>query len=146
MKKLIFAVVLIGVVCLISVNPAAAQDKETELVKIPLNNYLQGHMTGSSEFILKAFQKDARIISIRDGKLASLSVDEFAKLFVGKPASDEAKRKRTIESIDISGNAAVAKIILDYPAIKFVDYMSLLKIDGEWKIVNKSFYAEPKKK
>ena len=49
-----------------------------------------------------------------------------------------------VESVDIAGNAAVAKIILDYPSVKFVDYMSLLKINGEWKIINKSFYAEPK--
>jgi hypothetical protein len=62
----------------------------------------------------------------------------------GKPAPDEDKRKRWIESVEVSGSAAVGKIILDYPTVKFVDYMTLLKIDGEWKIVNKSFYAEPK--
>ncbi|HEX8636521.1 MAG TPA: nuclear transport factor 2 family protein [Pyrinomonadaceae bacterium] len=49
-----------------------------------------------------------------------------------------------MESVDITGNAASAKIILDYPTVRFTDYMSLLKIDGEWKIVNKTFYAEPK--
>ena len=43
-------------------------------------------------------------------------------------------------------NTASAKIILDHPATRFVDYMSLLKIDGEWKIVSKIFYAEPKAK
>ncbi|MGH9904872.1 MAG: PQQ-binding-like beta-propeller repeat protein [Pyrinomonadaceae bacterium] len=62
----------------------------------------------------------------------------------GKPAADEAQRKRAIESIDITGNAAIAKIVLDYPQVKFTDYMSLLKIDGEWKIINKTFYAETK--
>lgn len=69
------------------------------------------------------------------------------RAFTGKPAADEEKRKdgRKIEAIDIAGNAAVGKIVLDYPNVKFVDYMTLLKINGEWKIVNKSFYAEPKK-
>jgi len=28
--------------------------------------------------------------------------------------------------------------------VKFTGYFTLLKIDGEWKIVNKSFHAEPK--
>lgn len=83
-------------------------------------------------------------MAFRDGKITNLSVEEFAGRFNGKAADDEAKRKRAIESIDISGNAGSAKIVLDYPTVKFVDYMSLLKIDGEWKIVNKSFYAEPK--
>jgi len=143
-KKLMFLFVLIGIGSLFLGNEVAAQDKETESAKIPLNNYLQGHITGNSEFIRKAFHKDARIMAFRDGKLLNWDVEEFATRFDGKPAKDEAKRERKIESLDISGNAAIAKIVLDYPTIKFVDYMSLLKIDGEWKIVNKSFYAEPK--
>lgn len=117
---------------------------EKDLARIPLENYLKGHATGNPEFIRQAFYKDARIMAFRDGKITNLSVEEFAGRFNGKAADDEAKRRRTIESLDISGNAAIAKIVLDYPAVKFVDYMSLLKIDGEWKIVNKSFYAEPK--
>jgi hypothetical protein len=88
------------------------------------------------------------MIWIRDGKYSVESFDAFIKrAFTGKPAADEEQRKtgRKIESIDVTGNAAVARIILDYPTVKFVDYMTLLKINGEWKIVNKSFYAEPKK-
>jgi hypothetical protein len=123
---------------------AAGQDREAELVKIPLNNYIQGHATGNPEFMRKAFYKDARIMAFRDGKVMNWDVEEFAKRFDGNSAKDEAERKRKIERIDISGTAAIAKISLDYPTIKFIDYMALLKIDGEWKIVSKSFYAEPK--
>lgn len=143
MKSLMFLFVLTG--SLFFVNSAAAQENENESVKIPLNDYLQAHATGNPESVRKAFFKDARIMAFRDGKLTNLSVGEFASRFNGKAADDEAKRKRKIESLDISGNAAIAKIVLDYPTVKFIDYMSLLKIDGEWKIVNKSFYAEPKK-
>lgn len=144
MKHLICLSVLIGMVTLFFAGKASAQDNETELVKVPLNNYLQGHATGSPEFMRKAFHKDARIMAFRDGKLMNWSVEEFASRFTGTPAKDEAQRTRKIESIDISGNAAIAKISLDYPTIKFIDYMALLKVDGEWKIVNKSFYAEMK--
>jgi hypothetical protein len=49
-----------------------------------------------------------------------------------------------IESVDVTGNAAVAKIVLDYPTTRLTDYFTLLKVDGEWKIMNKIFYAEPK--
>lgn len=141
MKHLICLFVLIG---MFFAGTATAQDNESELVKVPLNNYLQGHVTGNAEFMRKAFHKDARIMAFRDGKLLNWSVEEFASRFTGTQAKDEAERTRKIESIDVSGNAAVAKISLDYPTIKFIDYMALLKIDGEWKIVNKSFFAEPK--
>jgi hypothetical protein len=83
---------------------------------------------------------------IRDGEFSSRSFAEYIAGASGRPAADEAMRKRTIESIDIAGNAASAKIILDYPNVRFVDYMTLLKIGGEWKIVSKVFYAEPKAK
>ncbi len=83
-------------------------------------------------------------MTVRENKISNLSVEEFAGFFKGISADDEVQRKRKIESLDVSGNAAIAKITLDYPTVKFTDYMSLLKIDGEWKIVNKSFYVEPK--
>jgi hypothetical protein len=38
----------------------------------------------------------------------------------------------------------VGKIVLDYPNALITDYTSLLKIDGEWKIVNKIFTVQPK--
>jgi hypothetical protein len=37
------------------------------------------------------------------------------------------------------------KITLAYPSATLTDYMALLKVDGEWKIVNKIFHADRKK-
>lgn len=79
------------------------------------------------------------------GQFAQRTSAEYIAGASGKPAADEAARKRSIESIDISGNAAIAKVVLDYPQVRFTDYMSLLKVGDEWKIVNKTFYAQPKK-
>ena len=123
---------------------ANAQTAEKDAVRVPLDNYLKGHATGDGEYMKKAFHTEGNLIFIRDGKFTTRSFTEYIAGFTGKPAADEDKRKRSIESIDIAGNAATAKIILDYPSVRFVDYMTLLKINGEWKIVNKSFYAEPK--
>jgi hypothetical protein len=138
MKKFNFLFVIIGVFTMI----AFAQDKES--VKVPLENYLQGHATGNGEFHQKAFYPDSRLLFVRDGKLMQRTSAEYIKGAGGKPAADEASRKRWIEMVDMTGNAAIAKIILDYPTNYFVDYFALLKIDGEWKIVNKSFYSQPR--
>src|SRR5215207_7099115 len=121
----------------------AAQPSEKDMVRVPLENYIKGHATGEGEYMRKAFHTEGNLIFIRDGKFTTRSFTDYIAGFSGKPAADEANRKRGIESIDIAGNAATAKIILDYPTTRFVDYMSLLKIDGEWKIVAKTFYAEP---
>lgn len=121
------------------------EDLELAAARVPLENYLQGHATGNPEFMKKAFYTEGKLIFVREGKYTTRTFEEYiAGMKDGKPAADESNRKCRIESIEVSGNAAVGKIILDYPTVKFVDYMTLLKIDGEWKIVNKSFYAEPK--
>jgi Putative lumazine-binding len=136
----------IATVVLLFGMTAVAQTSEKDAVRVPLENYLKGHATGDGEYMRKAFHTEGNLIFIRDGKYATRSFAEYIAGFTGKPAADEAQRRRSIESIDVAGNAASARIVLDYPTTKFVDYMSLLKIDGEWKIVNKIFYAEPKTK
>lgn len=124
----------------------AATEAEAAAARVPLENYISAHATGNPEYIRKAFFPDAKIMAFRDGKLLNLSVDEFASRFSGKPAADESQRRRRIDSLDITGNAGVARIVLDYPDATLTDYMSLLKVDGAWKIVNKVFNAEPKAK
>lgn len=111
----------------------------------PIEDYLQGHITGKAEYMYKAFAHDARIVSFRDGALHSLSVEEFVSARCpGHPAADETQRKRFITQFDVVGNAGVAKVVLDYPEVVFTDYMTLLQIDGAWKIVNKTFSAAPR--
>ncbi len=143
MKKL----TVLFVTVLVFVIGGFAQTSEKDAVRVPLDNYIKAHATGDPEYAQKAFHTEGNMIWIRDGKYAIEPFDSFIKrAFTGKPAADEAQRKngRRIEAIDITGDAAVARIVLDYPTVKFVDYMTLLKINGEWKIVNKSYHAERK--
>jgi hypothetical protein len=144
MKKalLLFAILLVA-----AAANAVAQSGDEEAVRVPLENYIKAHATGDPEYARKAFHTEGSMVWIREGKYSSEPFAAFIKrAFTGKPAADEEKRKngRKIESIDVAGNAASAKIVLDYPTVRFVDYMTLLKINGDWKIVSKVFYAEPK--
>lgn len=145
MKKLIL-LVLLGSLGFVTWQAVRAQSAEEAAVRSALEHYMLGHATGQGEHFRKIFHPDAKLFAVRDGKYWQLTSEEYIARAAGKPAADEPQRKRAIESIDITGNAAVAKIVLDYPAVKFTDYMSLLKIDGEWKIVNKTFYAENRAK
>lgn len=117
---------------------------EAAAVRIPLESYLQGHATGDGTYMRKAFLPTAHIEGIRDGKFVSWTVDEYAAGFKGAPAADEARRKRSIDEVDVSGDAAMARVTLDYPAGTFTDYFVLLKVDGEWKIANKVWTRQPK--
>ena len=126
--------------------PARAQNAEDAAVRAAIEHYFRGHATGQGEHFRKVFHPDAKLFAVREGKYWQLTSEEYIARAPGKPAADEEQRKRSIESVDSSGNAAIATVVLDYPQVKFTDYMSLLKIDGQWMIVNKTFYAEPKGK
>ena len=117
---------------------------EAAAVRVPLASYLKGHATGDGAYMRKAFLPTARIEGIRDGKFVSWTVDEYAAGFKGAPAADEAQRKRSVDAVDVSGNAAMARVTLDYPSGTFTDYFVLLKVDGEWKIANKVWTRQPK--
>ena len=150
MKKigiLIFVVALIYAgIMFQSAATTTAQSAEEAAVRGAIEHYFRGHATGQGEHFRKVFHPDSKLFSIRDGKIAQLTSEEYIARATGKPPPDEAGRKRSIESIDITGNAAMVKVLLDYPTVRFIDYMSMLKIDGEWKIVNKTFHAEPKQR
>ena len=119
---------------LFAANPQTA---EQAAVRKPLEAYLQGHATGDGAHMRRAFLPSAHVEGIRDGKLLSWTAEEYIAGFKGTPADDESRRRRRIDSIDVTGNAAMARVTLDYPSGIFTDYFVLLKVDGEWKIANK---------
>jgi hypothetical protein len=149
MKKLILTSIAAAVVAAAGLSvwsAARAQGAEEAAVRAAIEHYFRGHSTGQGEHFRKVFHPDSKLFAVREGKYWTLTSEEYIARAPGKAPADEAQRKRTVEMVDIAGNAAVAKVVLDYPSVKFVDYMSLLKIDGEWKIVNKTFDAQQKAK
>ena len=133
-------------VFLLGLLPASAQAQASEeaAVRKALDHYLQGHATGDGAHHRMAFYPQANLYFVQNGALTTVTSEQYASRSSGKPADDEAQRKRRIVSIDISGTAAIAKIELDYPNVRFVDYMSLLKVNGEWRIIAKIFDRQNK--
>jgi hypothetical protein len=118
---------------------------EVEGARAALEFYLRGHATGNPEFITQAFHPAARIQGYRlDGQFADWSLEEYRKGFRGTPAVDEAKRKRSIDMVEVQGSAGVARATLDYPNAVFTDYFLLMKHGDHWKIMNKVFSVRAK--
>ena len=114
-------------------------------VRAALQHYLQGHATGAGSHFQLVFHPDAKLHFIRNGQFSTRTAAEYIAGASGRPAADEAQRKRRIVSVDVSGDAAQAKIELDYPSAVFTDYFNLLKIDGKWLIVDKTYHARQKR-
>ncbi len=113
-------------------------------VRAALEHYLLGHATGDGAHFRQVFHPESKLTFNRAGKYTTRTSEEYISGATGKPAPDEAQRKRRIVSVDVTGDAAIGKVELDYPTTYFIDYFTLLKIDGKWMIMNKTFNARPK--
>ncbi len=57
------------------------------------------------------------------------------------------ERRDRIVSIDFSGpGTAFAKVECQIPPRYFTDYLTLLKVDGRWQVISKSFHTVTKDK
>lgn len=138
---------LIALTLLLAASPAVAQTPTAEDsagVQTALQHYLNGHATGDPAEFRKAFHPDARMTFVTEGKIVITPISEYIARAPGKPAADEALRKRRITNTQITGTAAIGRIELDYPSAFLVDYMTLLKENGRWVIIAKSFNSAPK--
>src|SRR5512145_568401 len=115
-------VIRIAFAVLAFATSAAAQGSEEAGVRAAINQYFKGHATGSGDEMRKAFLPTAHIEGNRQGTFTSWTVDQYVKNFSGKPAADEASRRRTIDSVDLAGTAAMAKATLVHGQTTFVDY------------------------
>ncbi|MFW6078482.1 MAG: nuclear transport factor 2 family protein, partial [Gemmatimonadota bacterium] len=119
----------------------SADTSEEAAVRAALQHYLNGHATGDGSHHRRVFHPESRLFWILDGELSTRTSEEYIAGAPGEPAEDEARRRRRIAMVDVTGTAAVAKVELDYPDAFITDYFSLLKIDGEWKVMNKIFHV-----
>lgn len=120
----------------------AQSTSDDAAVRAVIQQYFRGHATGDSAVMRKAFHPTAHIEGIRGGAFSSWTLNEYVGNMGGTPAPDESSRRRSIDSVDLMGTAAMAKATLVHGAVTFTDYFVLLKVNGVWGIANKVYYAE----
>jgi Putative lumazine-binding len=131
MKKSIIAIFF----TLASFTYSYAQDEV--LVKDCLNNYLDGLTKGDTARLNRAFHNLAmlRTINASSGKM----VDFPVKKFISGTPQGGMQAKTKILSYSLIGQSAVATVELAFADFKYVDYLSLLKVGNDWKIVCRVF-------
>jgi hypothetical protein len=143
-SKILVVGVLAAAVTAVTAASFAPNANEAE-VRAAVEHYLLGHATGDGAHFKMVFHPESKLYFNRDGKFSTRTSQEYIAGASGKPAADEAQRKRRIVAVDVTGDAAIAKVELDYPSALLTDYFTLLKVDGKWMIMNKIFNTQPKR-
>ena len=142
MKQIFFIISLI-----ISSDTLSAQGKQAdeELIRITLNNYIEGRNNGDTARLASAFHKqaDLRFRNEETGNLVIWSISDYlGKFTLGKKINCTGK----IVSIDVAGSAAQAKIEIYYRDRTYADYINLLRISDKWVIASKVYSLYPNSK
>ncbi|MEQ9297913.1 MAG: nuclear transport factor 2 family protein [Cyclobacteriaceae bacterium] len=140
MMNKILSTLLLSII-MAGVSYGQPQKDEFAMIRQTLNYYLIGGTNNDFETLSKAFHKDATMKFFGE-EYKSVNAREFFKK--GMKPGPAQQRETAIISIDVSGNAADAKLKITYDTFTFYDYMQLLKIEGEWMIVGKIFYKDSK--
>lgn len=114
-------------------SPASAQTaaKDEEAIKQVIQRYLDVTDKKDNDAIQQAFHPDTKLLSVGKTGLNQMSLEEWWGRVSRIPG--QVARKSEVTILEISGLAAIVRI--DFGSSK--DFVSLLKINGEWKIVNK---------
>ena len=116
---------------------ATEQSAITEVVHL----YINGSREGDADKLRRAFHPDARMFGSLAGQRIDVPIDEFFALASGRPADVDGTYEARVVSLEQVGDAATAAIEETgfWGTLSFTDFFSLSRIDGEWKIVNKTF-------
>jgi len=142
-RRILVGLVLAGGLAA-TVLPGRPASADIEQIRDVIGHYFAGHATGDGSHFTRAFHPESKLFWVRDGQLQQRTSAAYIAGAPGMPSDDEARRKRRIVTIDVSGDAAVVKVELDYPGALIYDYMSMLKIEGRWQIINKTFVVHPR--
>jgi protease I len=140
MRKIIFQLVIMFIFTF--ATKAQTDLKTIQEIQTVLTYYLDGGTNGDSVMFSKAFVPDGQMRFMRNDTIMNVVLKDFMARM--RNTGTKTERKTKIENIQVFGNAASAKLTIEYPTFYFHDIMSLLKTKDGWKIVGKIFYREDK--
>jgi hypothetical protein len=112
---------------------------EYDAIEKIIQPYINGAKSGKGEDMKPAFHQDATIFGYAGPDLFAGPIQQ---LFDWNDENGPATGlKARIASIDLIDTVATVRLELDnWTGSRFTDLFTLLKVDGEWKIMNKVFH------
>ena len=114
--------------------------KEYDAITKIVQHYIDGAKSGRGDDMKPAFHKDATIFGYVGPDLLAGPIQQ---LFEWNDTNGPATNLQAqITSIDLIDTVATVRLELDnWTGTQYTDLFTLLKVDGNWKIMNKVFHA-----
>jgi hypothetical protein len=118
---------------------------EIEAIEKVVWTYLDGLYEGDTGKLAQAFHEVSHLYAMDKGGVADMPRAQWFDLVKSRPSAKSRGLKRTdrIVSIDFSGpETAFVKLECSIHPRYFTDYLSLLKLEGGWKVVSKTYRTD----
>lgn len=130
---------LLALLLLVS-SLSVAQQNEIEAITRTVNNYFDGMIQRDRSKLEAAFHPEARLIGYRGENFTVTSFEAWANGTASGALRDPADYQNSIQAIRVEGYTALVETALFWPGIYYYDFLTLIKVDGKWKIVHKTWY------
>ena len=110
-----------------------------------LGQYFDGLHHSDAALLGRVFHPQALYACASDGQLTHMTMDAYLPMVAARPspASRQEKRHDRIISIAFAGPVtAVARVECAIAEKRFTDLLSLVQLDGEWRIIAKVFHFD----
>ena len=112
---------------------------EYDVIADVVQHYIDGAKSGKGDDMKPAFHEDATIFGYAGADLFAGPIQRLFDWVDDSGAATELQAR--IASIDVVGTVATVRLELDnWSGSRYTDMFTLLKVDGEWKIMNKVFH------
>lgn len=108
-----------------------------------LDTYFDGLHHSDTARLRRVFHPEARYHCATDGTLLTLDMPEYFRRVDARPSPASQGHARTdqVLAIDLAGPVtAFAKVVCSIPPRHFIDFLTLVHLDGRWQIVAKVFH------
>jgi hypothetical protein len=127
-------------------EPTMGIDNGYQEITEALNDYFDGFYEGNVDKLRRIFHPNCHLYSALKGPLADDDMETVYARVAGRenPADRGDPRFDAILTIDRSGpEIAFVKLYVAIAPNYFTDYLTLLKLDGRWQIITKTYTGVP---
>jgi len=117
-------------------------EEEKAAIAKTIQLYFDGMMERDRDKLDRAFDTSARLIGYRGDTFTVTPYEEWASGTARGEKRNPADFSNHLIEVEVKGYTALAKTELFWPGIYYYDYLTLIKMDGDWKIVHKTWYEE----
>jgi hypothetical protein len=119
----------------------ATTAQDTDQITAAVQLYVEGAREGDAAKLRAAFHPEARMWGSMGGQRFDEPIAAMIEMLDGKPVDVEGSYQATVTSCEQTDDTAEVTLAEEgfWGTVSFIDFFSLARLDGEWKIVNKTF-------